>query len=325
MSINRRSAIAAGAACLTGAAWRPAAATAIDRPARIVLGFPGGSIMDVVARLYAEQLRGSYAPQVIVESRVGAGGRIAIDAVKNAAPDGSTILLTHESSLTVYPLIYPRTLGYDPLVDFVPVSPISSFAFGFFVSARHPARDFAGFVDWARAQPEVTYATPAAGSTPHFLTTQMGKALGLNLVHVPYRDTSMIPADVEQGRVTAVMNVLSVYAEHHVAGRLRMLATTGPRRVSRVPEASTFAELGLPQLTQEEWYAMLLPARTPPAMVTALNRAITAASTSAGLRQMLERIDQTPFAEDPEALAIRIRQGRERWAPIVRETGYTAE
>ena len=322
IAIPRRAALGALPALLLA---RGAAAQPLDRVARILVGFPAGGAADVVARLYAERLRGTYAQQVVVENRAGAAGRIAIDATKAAAPDGTTLLFTPESMMTIYPHIYPRTLRYDGVRDFVAGGATSSFPFAFVVAANHPARDFAGFVAWAKAQRDVSYATPAAGSVPHFLSEQMSRKLGLGFVHVAYRGGLAAVPDLVSGRLSGIMGVLGDMAEQHRGGHVRILAVTAPQRIAGLPEVPTFAELGHADLTASEMYTIFLPAGTPAPVVEGLERTIAAANATPEMRAALARMEQTPVVMGTRALTEHLARERERWGPIVQATGYTAE
>jgi tripartite-type tricarboxylate transporter receptor subunit TctC len=320
---TRRGLLGGGAAALAGAGGG-AAAQPLDRTARMLCGWPPGGAADLIARIYADRLRG-YAPQVVVDNRPGAAARLGLEAAKAAAPDGATMVMTPETMLTIYPHIYPRTLRYDPLRDFIPVSALCSTAFAFAVASHHPARSLEEFVAWSRGRGEVPYASPAAGSTPHFIAERMGKALGVGLQHVSYRGTGPAIPDLEAGRLAAVISVVGEFPERQRRGQVRVLAVSAPQRAPSLPEAATLAELGLPELTFEEWYGMLLPAGTPPASVEALHRAIEQAAAHPEARAQLERIDQRPFSCTPEQFAGRIRGEIDRWGPIVRQTGYRAE
>lgn len=141
-----------GGAILAAGLAAPARAQTVGRNGRVVIGFPAGGSSDVVARLYAERLRGVYAPNMIVDGRVGAAGRIAVEHVRDADKDGTTYLQTPASMLTSQPHIFPREVRYDALTDLIPVSTVCSFPFALIVPMAHPARDLAGFVAWARAQ-----------------------------------------------------------------------------------------------------------------------------------------------------------------------------
>ena len=256
-AITRRAALAlAGATAAAGVAR----AQTVNRTARIVIGFPPGGSSDVVARLYAEKLRGRFAPQVIVDGRPGAAGRIAVEAVKAGDADGTVILQTPASMLTVQPHVFPREVRYDALTDFIPVSTVCSFPFGFGVPMNHPARTLDEWIAWSRAQPnETPWASPAAGSVPHFTGIMLGRKLNLRLTHVPYRGGAPAVADVIGGRLPLFIGVLSEMLPHEGTG-LRILAVTSATRFAKIPNVPTLAELGHPERTAEEWFGALVPA-----------------------------------------------------------------
>jgi tripartite-type tricarboxylate transporter receptor subunit TctC len=300
---------------------RPGGAQPVQRPARIIVGFPAGGSSDIVARLYAERLRGQFAPQLVVESRTGAAGRIAVEAAKAAAPDGETILQTPASMLTLQPHVYPRQVRYDGLTDLIPVSTVVEFVFALVVPMAHPARDFASFVAWAKAQGEVPYATPGAGAAPHFLGVMLARAIGATMTHVPYRGAAPAVQDLIAGRIQAYIGVLGDVSPQHGQG-LRILAVSSAQRHPRYPDLPSFAELGHPGLTRDEWFGMLLPARTPAPLVQALFEGVRRAAADPGLREALEKLEFLPVVSDsPAAFAERIRRERAEWAEVVRESG----
>jgi tripartite-type tricarboxylate transporter receptor subunit TctC len=325
-------ALAAAGAPVVGLGGRRAAAQqqqlepALNRVARIVVGFPPGGPADTVARLYAERLRGRYAPQVIVENRTGAGGRLGVEVAKGAQPDGTTLLLTAGSILTIYPHVYPRTLRYDALTDFVPVTPVCTSPYAFAVRADHPARDLAGFVGWARDQRDaLPFASPAAGSIPHFVGVKMARALGVQLTHVPYRGAAPALQDLIGGQIPAVILQVGDVAESHRSGQVRVLAVSSADRIPNLPDLPTFAELGQGDLTGEEWFGVLLPARTPAPLVEGLHRAIVAAAGTPELQEALARLEYRASTSSPDDFAKRIRNEREYWGPIVRDSGFKPE
>lgn len=324
MSRMTRRATLAGAASLL-ALPRLGAAQAVARPARILIGFPAGGSSDVVARLYAERLRGTYAPQVLVESRTGAAGRIAVEAVKAAAGDGETILQTPASMLTLQPHVFPRQVRYDAVVDLVPVSTVVTFPFALAVPEAHPARDFAGFVDWAKAQPDIAYASPAAGAAPHFMGVMLGKAIGASMTHVSYRGAAPAVQDLIGGRIQAFMGVLGDVTPFQGRG-LRILAVSSEARNPRYPALPTFAELGFPALTKEEWFGMLLPGSAPAATVEPLFQAIRRAAAEPALREALEKLDYAAVvSESPAGFRARIARERQDWAAVVKESGVNLD
>jgi tripartite-type tricarboxylate transporter receptor subunit TctC len=323
LRFGRRAALGLGAALAL-----PAIATAqvIQRTARIVIGFPPGGSSDVVARLYAERLRGIYAPTLVVDGRVGAAGRIAVEHVRDAEKDGSVYLQTPASMLTLQPHVFPREVRYDALTDLIPVSTVCTFPFTFAVPASHPARTLAQLVDWLRAQPgEVPFASPAAGSAPHFLGVMFARKFGLRLTHVPYRGAVPAVQDLIGGRLPLFVGVLGDVSPQHGSGA-RMLAITSAQRNPRYPDVPTMAELGHADLSKDEWFGALLPAGTPAHIVQGLHASIARVAAMPDMVAALERLEfSATVSASPEDFAARIRRERDEWGPIVRDSGFQPE
>jgi tripartite-type tricarboxylate transporter receptor subunit TctC len=323
-AIGRRAALmlGAGALALPGLAR----AQTVRRNARMVIGFPPGGSSDVVARIYAEKLRGPYAPAVVVDGRPGAAGRIAVEHVRDAEKDGTVFLQTPASMLTVQPHVFPREVRYDALTDLIPVSTVCTFPFALSVPMNHPAKTLAEWAAWSRAQPnETPWASPASGSVPHFVGIMLGRRLGLRLEHVPYRGGAPAVQDVIGGRLPLFIGVLSEVLPHHGTG-LRIIAVTSPARFSKLPEVPTLAELGYPEQTAEEWFGMLLPAGTPAPVVQGLHSAIRGAAAQPDVVEALGRLEFLPTTSDtPQAFADRIRRERDLWGRVVRESGFKPE
>lgn len=322
-TIGRRAAF--GLVAAAGFA-RQAGAQALQRPARIIVGFPPGGSSDVVARLYAERLRGLYAPQVIVEGRVGAAGRIAVEFVKGADADGSVVLQTPASMLTLQPHVFPREVRYDALTDLVPVSTVCTYPFAFAVPKDHPAQSLPAWIDWAKAQGrELPWASPAAGSAPHFMGIVLARKAGLAMTHVPFRGAAPAVQELIAGRLSCFIGVLGDVSPQHGQG-LRLLAVSSAARNPRFPDVPSFRELGHPELDKEEWFGALLPARTPAPMVEALHRAIRTAAATPEMIAALERLEYAATtSETPAAFAARIGRERTEWAAVVRESGFRPE
>ena len=303
-----------------------ASAQTVQRPARIIVGFPAGGSSDVVARLYAERLRGLYAPQVIVEGRVGAAGRIAVEFVKGAEADGTVFLQTPASMLTLQPHVFPREVRYDALTDLIPVSTVCTFPFAFAVPKDHPAQSLPAWIDWAKAQPaELPWASPAAGSAPHFMGIVLARKAGLRMTHVPFRGAAPAVQDLIAGRLSCFIGVLGDVSPQHGQG-LRLLAVSSAARNPRFPDVPTFRELGHPELDKDEWFGALLPAGTPAPLVEGLHRAIRAAAATPELVAALDRLEYAPTTSDsPAAFAARIRRERDDWAEVVRMSGFRPE
>lgn len=303
-----------------------AQAPVVNRTVRILAGFPAGGTVDLTARLLAERLRGGFAPQVVVENRVGATGRLAIEELIRSEPDGSTFLLTPASMVTIYPHLYGDRLRYAPLTDLAPVTPVVIYPFGLAVGPAAPGvADLAQFLALARQRGGLSYASPAAGSVPHFTGVMLARAAGIELTHVPYRGAAPAITDTIGGQIAATVNVLGDLVPHHEGGRLRILAVTSAQRVARLPDVPTFAEQGRPELTADEWFGAFLPARAPAAIVAALNAALAEAVRHAEMRQVMEARAFTMAHMAPDAFAARIRAETERWGPVVQASGFRPE
>ncbi|MGK7865916.1 Bug family tripartite tricarboxylate transporter substrate binding protein [Falsiroseomonas sp. E2-1-a20] len=324
--IGRRGAMGLGAAAIAASGVRPASAQTINRTVRAIVGFPAGGSSDVVARLYADKLRGIYAQNIIVEGRVGAAGRIAVEAVKAGEADGSIYLQTPASMLTLQPHVFPREVRYDALTDLIPVSTVCTFPFAIAVPSSHPAKTLAELITWLKAQSgDVPFASPAAGSAPHFLGVMLGKKIGARLTHVPYRGAAPAMLDLVGGRLPVFVGVLGDISPQHGSGA-RMLAVSSVQRNPRYPDLPTFAELGHPEMNKDEWFGALLPANTPANIVGALHAAIVQVARSPDMVAALDRLEYLPTVSDsPADFAARIRREREEWGPIVRESGFQPE
>lgn len=322
-NMQRRAALALGAAAIIAP---QAQAQTVARNVRMLVGFAAGGPTDLVARLYAERLRPGYAPGSIVENRPGASGRLALDAVRTADPDGTTMLMSPASVMTLQPHIFPREARHDAVTDFAPVCTLCEFAFGLAVPASHPARSFAELIAWLRAQGgrDVVFGSPGAGSGGHFVGDMVGRALGVTMSHVPYRGAAPAVQDAIAGNIPIVVAVLSDIVPHHNQG-LRVLAISSPARLPRLPDVPTFAESGYAQLTITEWMGLFLPARTPAAVVQALHRTVAAAAETPEVRQALDRLEFLPVINGPEEFAQRLQRERENWGRIVRESGFRPE
>lgn len=322
---SRRALLAAPALLAQPARGQPSP-TPLDRPARIVIGFPPGGSVDVVARLYAEALRGRYAPHVVVESRPGAGARLGMDAVRSATPDGSTMLLTPAGGFILHPTLFPQTVKPEPEAELAPITTVCALPFALVLAPGHPARDIAGFIAWAKAQREpVSYGLPSAGSMAHFTGMQIGRTLGLGLNPVPYRGSAPALSELMGGHIPMVVIPLGGVPGLHREGQVRILATTAPGPLASLPGVQSFAAAGYPDLAIEEWFGLFLPARAPAATQAALHQAMLDAAATPALREGLARIEYTPLTMDSAALLARIKRERAHWAQVIHDAGFKVE
>jgi tripartite-type tricarboxylate transporter receptor subunit TctC len=307
------------------------AQTAINKPVKIIVGFPPGGAADSIARLLGNQLSNAqgaaYATTVLVDNKPGAGGRIAAQFVKAGEADGSQFLLTPASILTIYPSVYKK-LGYDSLADFTPVTAVASVTFAFSVSSAVPVsvKTIADYVVWAKANPnQANFGSPAAGATPHFVGVMFGRAAGLQLNHVPYKGGAPLVSDLMGGQVQAGVNVLPEVLQHHVAGKLRILAVSSAKRSQFLPNVPTFAESGFKDVTATEAFSVFIPSKTPADVVAKLNTAIRTALKAKPLVEGLEKLSFEIEGTSSSDYTKTVKAELERWAPVVKASGFTAE
>jgi tripartite-type tricarboxylate transporter receptor subunit TctC len=296
---------------------------------KIVCGFPVGGTADTTSRRVGDKLAGSTYSRnaAMVENKTGAGGRIAIEAVKNANPDGSTLLLSAYSMLLIYPHIY-RSLSYDPFKDFAPVSIASVLSHGLAVGPMVPAsvKNVKDFLAWCKANPDrANYGSPAAGSTPHFLGALLSLESGVAMQHVAYRGSVPGVTDVIAGQISAMFTPHGDFLANHRAGKLRILATSGKQRSLFVPDIPTFAEQGFSGLTVEEWFGFFAPAKTPANVIATANAAINSALKDKGVVDSLALQGLSPLGSSPDDMAKEMRRLYEQWGPVVKRIGFTAE
>ena len=264
---------------------------------------------------------------MIVENRVGAGGRLAVTGLKEAAADGRTLLLTPDSVFTIYTSVY-RRLGYDPSLDFSPVSPVCAFAFALGVGPRVPdtVRTLADFVAWVKADPgRAQFGVPAAGSAPHFLGDVFYRAIGVTPAHVPYRGSAPAIQDLVGGHIPAVVTVLGDFLPHRTQPGMRMLAVTSATRSRFMPDVPTFTEQGYAAVTGIENYGIFLPSRAPAAMVDGVARLVREAVAVPAVVEGLSRVGMDPFAQTPQAYAQFLDKERVQWRPIVAASGFALD
>ena len=306
----------------------PAAAGA--QPAQTVVwsGFPAGGLGDQVTRPLLERLKGRWPGTIILDSKPGAGGRIAADFVKRAAPDGATILQVPSSPMSIYPHTYGKKLAYDPLVDFVPVTPLAAYTISLSVGPGVPAevRSVPDLVRWARANPDkANYGIPAPGSVPHLIGMLFERGSGVPFKSIPYKGGAPLLQDLLGGQVPVAFNVTSEVLAHVKAGRLRSLAVASPQRWAALPDVPTLQELGFKDIAATEFLGWYLPAKASPDLVRRLNAAVQEALGTPEMAEVFARHGLMPVREGPEAFAQRLKDEIAHWGPVVKATGFTPD
>lgn len=300
------------------------AASAQDKPPlKILVGFPPGGSADVIARLVASALRHDFS-SVVVENRPGAGGRIALSAVKNARPDGQTVIVLPSGPMVLFPHVYKK-LDYDAVQDFTPVSLIAHFQFGVVSGPASNVKSVQEMIAKSRTDPaSASYGTPGLGTLPHFMGVMMEQAAGITLNHVPFQGGGPANNALLGGHIGYKFDVVSETAELHRAGKVRIIAVTGSRRDPQVPEVPTLKEAGVP-MEATAWFAMYGPARLPPEALKRLETAMTRAVQQPETREQLLRLGYDPVGSTSAELAAAQRADLARWEKPIKATGVVLD
>jgi len=328
MTFTRRQLLqTTGASALLASLGQRAFAQASLETATIVTGFAAGGTSDTPCRRLAQKLSPEYAKAAVVENRTGAGGQIAVSYVKGRPADGATILQTPTSILTIYPHIYKK-LPYDPMVDLTPVSIACIFDFGFAVGPAVPAsvKTVPEFLAWAKANPAgANFGSPAAGSTPHFIGALLGKKGGVELKHAAYRGTQPAMLDLLGSNISAVSGPIGDITQHLASGKVRILGVSGAKRSRFAPDVPTFGEQGIKDMAHSEWFAFFLPAKASPELIAKLNTAMKNALAQKDVIDGLGTFGLEAMSSTPGELTELLKKDTAKWAPIVKEVGFTAE
>jgi tripartite-type tricarboxylate transporter receptor subunit TctC len=312
------SAISAGAI----AAIAPTLTLAQGKPLKILVGYPAGGAVDVVARRLGEDLR-SQGYNVIVENRTGAAGQLATEAMLAAPADGSTIVLMPGGNATIFPHVYPK-LRYS-LADLAPLASVCSFQFGLAVGPGTPAKTLKEFVDWAKANPgKASYGTPGAGTAMHFMGVMFGKKAGIDFLHVPYRGGALAVTDVLGGTIPALATTLPNLVAHHKSGKLRILGFSGEQTLPGLPGVPTFKEQGYPELVINEVFGLFASSKTPAPILAELEKAVIAAANTPGFVASIEKLEFDAGTISSANFLRALKADLERWGPVIKSTGYTA-
>ena len=296
-----------------------------DKPIKLLVGFAAGGTADIIARVVAEKMTASVGQPVIVENRPGAIGRITADAVKAAAPDGTTIMVMPIGPMAVVPHVY-KDITYDPIKDFTPIAIGATFQFAFAAGPASGAKTWADFAAWAKANPgKAAYATSGAGSLPHFFGVLLGRGIGVEMVHVPYKGSAAYINDLVGGNVPAAVDAIADLTELHRAGKVTILASSGSKRSTALPDVPTFAELGVKNVEAMGWFGFFAPARTPRPIVETLNRAINRALQSPDVVEKLTKVGMDPATGTPEEFGRIVASDYAKWGPVVKASGFKPE
>jgi tripartite-type tricarboxylate transporter receptor subunit TctC len=317
--------LALGVAALLAVSEVPAQAQS-DYPSRaitLLVPFAAGGSSDVVMRLVSAKVADSIKQTIVIENRPGGGGNVAALALKNAPPDGYTLMMGHTGTHAINATLYPD-LKFDPIKDFQPITALISFNNLLIVPEESPAKTATELVAYAKSKPDgLTYASQGVGTGGHLLGIIFAKQTGIKLVHVPYRGVAPAVTDMVAGRVDMMFSSYLTASPHIKSGKLRMLAIAGAQRHPEFPEVPTMAEAGFPGVEMEQWFALFAPAGTPDPIVRRLNREFVAALQSDDVKKTLKPQGSIIIPGTPEDLAARIARDVVALGKVVKESGAT--
>ncbi len=290
-----------------------------SRPIRLIVPFPPGGPVDVMARFVVQRL-GTNLGQIIIDNRPGAGGTLGSKATSLAEPDGYTLLFGSSTTLAAGPSLY-RHLGYDPLKSFVPIGMISSVPFVLALAPHVDAKSLGELVTYAKAHPgKLNFGAPT-GTLPH-LTMEMFKLrAGVDIVHIPYKGAATAITDVLSGEMDMAFEPISVMVGHVREGKIRPLADTGAARSAELPEVPTVIESGYPGFVSLSWTGIVAPAGTPPEIIAHVNAVIIDAFRAEDAQEGLARLGAESKLGTPESFGAMIAAEIPKWAEAVRAAG----
>ncbi|TFZ07609.1 Bug family tripartite tricarboxylate transporter substrate binding protein [Ramlibacter humi] len=292
-----------------------------DRTVKILVGFPPGGSADVIARLMAEKMRVTLNQNVIIDNKPGAAGRVVLNEVKRAAPDGQTLLLSPSGAMVIAPWIY-NNLGYDPIKDFTPISRVSTFDFAITAGPGAPAGDLKTVLAWMKANPsKASYGTSGAGTVPHFAGQLLAQATGVPLTHVAYRGGAPAAQDLIGGQIPLMVDTASETIEHHKAGKVRILAVTGETRNKALPEVPTLKEIGI-NVAADAYFGLYGPPGMAPDLVARLDRAAAEALKQPDVQEKIYSYGLVPnHGPAAELAAIQVAHLK-RWEAPIKASGF---
>ncbi|MDR7306899.1 Bug family tripartite tricarboxylate transporter substrate binding protein [Rhodoferax saidenbachensis] len=295
-------------------------------PVHLLVGFPPGGGTDAIARTLADKLKDQLGMPVVVENKAGAGGQLAAQALKAAAPDGLTVFLTHDHTISILPQVV-KNPGFDPAKDFVPVAGFATFVNALAVSGGTPAKSVTEYVAWVKSQGggKGTVGVPAPASTPEFLVGVIGKKYGLDLQAVPYRGSAPMMADMLGNQIAAGTGSVPDFIENHKAGKIRVVAVLGAQRQATLPDVPTLAELGLAGFDDMPYYGIFAPAGTPKAAIDKFSEALAKVVAQPDVKDRLTNMGLTVGFMDQATLAKREQAYTKVWTKLIKDSGFVAQ
>jgi tripartite-type tricarboxylate transporter receptor subunit TctC len=304
----------------TGAAW------AESTPLRVLVGFPPGGGTDAIARVLGDKLKDVLGTPVLVENRAGAGGQIAAQALKAAAPDGNTMYFSHDHAISILPLVV-KNPGYDTAKDFVPVAGVATFVNAFALSGGTPAKSMAAYAAWVKEKGagKGNVGIPAPASVPEFLVQVIAQKYALDLQAAPYRGSAPMMADMLGNQIGAGVASVPDFIENHRAGKLQVVAVMGAKRQTLLPDVPTFSELGLTGFEDVPYYGFFAPVGTPRAAIDHFAEALAKVLAMPDVKDRLTNMGLTVGFMNAQQLGSREQAYTKTWAKIIKASGFVAQ
>jgi tripartite-type tricarboxylate transporter receptor subunit TctC len=296
-----------------------------NRVITLVVPFAPGGATDIIARVVAQHLGKELGENVIVDNRPAASGTVGTASVAKAPPDGYTLLLGAADSIVITPHLYKKLL-FDPLVDFAPIGLVAEAPEFIAISASLPVKDLHEFIALARAKPDsFNYGSPGVGTIPHLAGDRLARMIGVPMVHVPFRGSAAAMKEVATGEIQFSIATKASADPLVEAGRVKLLAVTTPRRLDSMPDLPTASETGLPGFDITNWWGVLAPKGTDPALVARLNAALRKIFDDPANVALLARQGILPVQNNPQEFAERIQRDYRTWKEIVDASGVRLE
>ena len=300
----------------------PAAAQAWpDKPIRLILGVPAGATPDVTARLIMPGVSQSLGQPLVADNRGGAGGLIAAEIVAKSAPDGYTLFISSPGALTILPSLR-KSVPYDTLRDFAPISLISVGPFVLITHPSVPVKSVKELIALAKSQPgKLNYASAGNGVANHLAMEMFKQMAGVDITHVPYKGAPQAVTDVLAGHMNMMFNSIAPIIANIKAGRVRVLGIASSKRSPQLPDVPTISEAGVPGFEAVNWFGMFAPAKTPKPIITRVNEAVVKVLRSPDVQAQFVALGADPVGDSPEEFAAFVRRDMERYAKVVKLSG----
>lgn len=320
--MKKRHLLAAAAALVLATSLHAQSAA---KPLRIVVAFAPGGPVDFTARTIAEPLGRALGRTVVIDNKPGANGAIGAAEVLRADPDGSTLWITSVGAAAINQSLYEK-LPYNMQRDFAPVSLVTNNVEVFVTAMKDPARDITEFLAVARGRKEsLPIASSGRGSIPHLALAQLESAVGIDFIHVPYNGMAPALNDLLGGQVAGTFADVAAVMGQIKGGRLKALGIAAPQRHPGLPDVKTFEEQGIRAMDTNNWYGLFASAKTPPAVLDALSKAVQQAMTDPAAAAKLLQAGAEPRSSSPQELAALVKSDTEKWARLIKSRNITAD